>query len=149
LCLRDYDAANRVIAATPAKWTDSGWAEGQVARARGDKQKALAVFSAARNNVDATWRDKPKDTDYFALVARLDAGLGRKEEAIREAQHAVELLPIAKDAVAGPANVANLALVYAWTGERDPALEQLEKVATIPGPLGGPVPTYGDLCFNP
>src|SRR5213078_862142 len=44
LYLRDYDAANRVIAATPAKWADfafgeqtASWAEGQVARARGDK----------------------------------------------------------------------------------------------------------------
>src|SRR5207245_1130560 len=41
--------------------------------------------------------------------------------------------------------VANLALVYAWTGERDLALEQLEKVATLPGYA----PTYGDLRFNP
>ena len=33
----------------------------------------------------------------------------------------------------GPRRVADLALVYAWTGERDRALEQLEIVATIPG----------------
>ena len=69
---------------------------------------------------------------YFADVARLDAGLGRKEEAIREALHAVDLMPIAKDSLWGPGLVANLALVYAWTGERDRALEQLEIVATIP-----------------
>ncbi|PWT85923.1 MAG: hypothetical protein C5B58_02260, partial [Acidobacteria bacterium] len=65
---------------------------------------------------------------------------------IREARHAVELLPIAKDAVNGPTCVTNLALVYAWTGERDRALEQLEIVATIPGEG---VPTYGDLLLNP
>ena len=69
---------------------------------------------------------------YFAGVARLDAGLGRKEEAIREARQAVELVPIAKDSLNGPSVVANLALVYAWTGERDRALEQLAKVATLP-----------------
>jgi hypothetical protein len=40
-----------------------------------------------------------------------------------------------------------LALVYAWTGKRDRAFEQLEKVATIPGSLGSP--TYGDLLLNP
>jgi tetratricopeptide (TPR) repeat protein len=151
LYLRDYDAANRVIAATPAKWADfafegpSTWAQGQIARARGDKQKALAVFAAARKNVDATWSDKPKDDFNPALVARLDAGLGRKEEAIREARRAVDLMPIAKDSLNGPILVANLALVYAWTGEHERALEQLEIVATIPG-LG---PTYGDLRFNP
>ncbi len=153
LYLRDYDAANRVIAAAPARWADEvfggrppeSWADGQIARARGDKQKALAVFAAARKNVDTTWGDKPKDSPYLALVACLDAGLGRKEEAIREARRAVDLMPIAKDSLNGPAWVASLALVYAWTGERDPALEQLEIVATIPGEA----PTYGGLRFNP
>jgi tetratricopeptide (TPR) repeat protein len=153
LYLRDYDAANRVIAATPAKFADQAlggqpsesWADGQVARARGDKQKALAAFAAAHKKLDATWGDKPKDDEYFRQVAGLDAGLGRKEEAIRQALRAVDLKPIAKDSQWGPIYVANLALVYAWTGERDRALERLEIVATIPGEG----PTYGDLRFNP
>jgi serine/threonine-protein kinase len=155
LYLRDYDAANQVIAATPAKWADSGWAEGQVARARGDTQKALAVFAAARKKMEAKSGDKPKDAPYFADIAKLDAGLGRKEEAIREARRAVEIEPIAKDAVNGPGDVAALALVYTWTGERDRALEQLEILATIPGSSqlliysGLLMPTYGDLRFNP
>ena len=77
----------------------------------------------------------------------VDAGLGRKEDAIREARRAVELMPIAKDHHNGVhPQVADLALVYAWTGERDRALEQLEIVATIPGDAR---PTYGDLRFNP
>jgi TolB-like protein/Tfp pilus assembly protein PilF len=152
LYLRDYDAADRVIAATPVKWADQALegqhpeslADGLVARARGDKEKALAVFAAAREKWVATWGDKPKDEAYFGRIARFDAGLGRKEEAIREALRAVELLPIAKDSIDGPALVIYLALVYAWTGERDRALEQLETVATIPNG-----PTYGDLRFNP
>jgi TolB-like protein len=151
LYLRDYDAANRVIAATPAKFAyvlggqpRESWADGQVARARGDKQKALAVFAAARKRLDATWETKVKDESYFAQIAGLDAGLGRKEEAIREARCAVDLKPIAKDSVTGPGLITNLALVYAWTGERDRALEQLEIVATIPAG-----PSYGDLRFNP
>jgi eukaryotic-like serine/threonine-protein kinase len=155
LYLRDYEAANRVIAATPAKWTDfvfdlahgsENWAYGVVARARGDKQKALAAFAVARKKMDTTRGDNPGgDGPYFADVAKPDAGLGRKEEAIHEAQHAVELMPIAKESLNGPTWVANLALVYAWTDEHDRALEQLEKVATLPGYA----PTYGDLRFNP
>jgi len=149
LYLRDYDAANRVIAATPAKFAavqhvgqpPESWADGQVARARGDKQKAQSVFAAARKWLDAAW---DKHEEYFALAACLDAGLGRKEEAIREARRAVDLVPIAKESYWGPGAVANLALVYAWTGERDRALEQLEIVATIPAG-----PSYGDLKFNP
>jgi serine/threonine protein kinase/tetratricopeptide (TPR) repeat protein len=154
LYLRDYDAANRVIAATPPKWADQAfegqppesWADGQVARARGDKQKAMAVFAAARKRLEATWQTKFKNQSYFALevFASLDAGLGRKEDAIREARQAVDLLPIAKDSYWGPHLVTTLALVYAWTGERDRALEQLEIVAKIPNG-----PSYGDLKFNP
>ena len=161
LYLRDYDAANRVIAATPAKWADfafggqtASWAEGQVARARGDKQKALAAFAAAHKKLEAGAAAHKKlearlgnlsnDGAYLSEVGTLDAGLGRKEDAIREARRAVELQPIAKDSLNGPDLVANLALVYAWTGERDAALEQLETVATIPNG-----PTYGDLLLNP
>ena len=150
LYLRDYDAANRVIAATPAKFADRfpfRWitsADGLVAVARGDKQKAQSIFLDARKRLDAMWGTKVKDDLYFSQVAELDAGLGRKEEAIREARRAVDLKPIAKDSLQGPGSVTNLALVYAWTGERDRALEQLEIVAKIPAG-----PTYGDLRFNP
>ena len=114
LYLRDYDAANRVIATTPAKFADDifvgqppeSWEDGQVAHARGDKEKALAVFAAARKKMDATWGDKPKDEEYFRRVARLDAGLGRKEDAIREALRAVDLMPIAKDSYNGPVHLS-------------------------------------------
>ncbi len=156
LYLRDYDAANGVIAATPAKWAEtafseagSDWAYAHVARARGDKEKAQTAFAGARKKLEAKFGDKPNDPPYLSQLAILDAGLGRKEEAIREAQRAVELQPVAKDAVNGPSWVASLALVYAWTGERDRALEQLEKVATIPAALLESGPTYGDLLLNP
>jgi tetratricopeptide (TPR) repeat protein len=145
-----------VIAAVPAKWAEDAFAGssdgayGQVARARGHKEKALAAFAAARKTLDATWQIRFKDQPYFAmaLFAMLDAGLGRKENAIREAQQAVDLMPIAKDSYWGPEQVKNLALVYAWTGERDLALNQLEIVTEIP--VGGAEgATYGNLKFNP
>ena len=152
LYLRDYDAASRVIASIPANIVDDFFegrpeslADGEVARARSDKEKAPAVFAVARKKLDARWGDKPRDEAYFKQVAQLDAGLGRKEEAIREALRAVELMPIASDSIVGPACVTNLALVYAWTGEHDRALEQLEIVAK----MSGAAPTYGDLKFNP
>jgi eukaryotic-like serine/threonine-protein kinase len=163
LYLRDYDGASRVIAATPAKWANQAfqgqppesWADGQIARARGDTQKAQAAFAAARKKMEATWGDKPKDASYFADIAKFDAGLGRKEEAIREAQHAVELQPIANDSLNGTGWIDTLALVYAWTGERDQAIGQLAMVAATPGSsqllgdLVGLNLTYGDLLLNP
>ncbi|MGI8957362.1 MAG: protein kinase domain-containing protein [Chthoniobacterales bacterium] len=152
LYLRDFDAANRVIAATPATFVDEAfggqppqsWADGLIARARGDKEKAQSGFGEARKRLDATQGSKLKDEDYFAQIARLDAGLGRKNESIAEARQAVELMPITRDSLAAPGLITNLALVYAWTGERDLAIEQLEIVAKIPAG-----PKYGDLHFNP
>jgi tetratricopeptide (TPR) repeat protein len=143
LYLRDYDAADRVVAAIPAKFADR-WPDGLVAVARGDTQKAQSIFLDARKRLDAKWGTEVKDALYFSHIAELDAGLGRKEEAIREARRAVDLKPIAKDSVQGPQIATTLALVYAWTGERDRALEQLEIVAKIPAG-----PSYGDLKFNP
>jgi len=144
LYLRDYDAANRVVAS--GKWADDSRAmvEGELARARGDKQKALAAFAAARERLDAMLGDKPKSDrfDYLKEVSEIDAGLGRKDQAIREARRAVDLN--ANDLLERTYSVLNLALVYAWTGERERALEQLEIVATI---AGGP--DYGDLLLNP
>ncbi len=90
--------------------------------------------------------EKPKsdDFDYLKQVSEMDAGLGRKDQAIREARRTVDLKPIAKDPLERTDSVVNLALVYAWTGERERALAQLEIVAAIPAG-----PTYGDLRFNP
>ena len=152
LYLHDYDGARRAIAATPANWAEAvfvgvppqSWADGQIARARGDQQQARKAFAAARERFDASWGNDIKDYSYFAQVALLDAGMEQKEQAIDEAKRAVEIMPIAKDSWIGPGLVQKLALVYAWTGERDLAIEQLESVAKIP--FG---PTYGDLRLNP
>ena len=87
------------------------------------------AFADPRETVEAAWASKAKDQLYFREIARIDARLGRKEEAIREARCAVELMPISKDSLRGPIVVRNLALVYALIGERDLAIEQLEIVA--------------------
>ena len=74
----------------------------------------------------------------------IDAGLGRKEDAIREGRQAVALTPVTKDSLVGPEIVSNLATIYAWTGERDLAIEQLEIAAKIPNGVH-----YGDLRLDP
>jgi hypothetical protein len=73
-----------------------------------------------------------------------EAALGRKDEAIREGRRALELLPVTKDAIIGPKLVQYLSLIYAWTGEKDRALEQLAVAARIPGYL-----SYGELRLHP
>ena len=74
----------------------------------------------------------------------IDAGLDRKEEAVKEGQRACELLPISKDAIDGTFLVMNLAQIYAWIGDKDRAVEQIAAVERVPNPL-----SYGLLKLHP
>jgi hypothetical protein len=53
-------------------------------------------------------------------------------------------LPLSKDAIVGARLVEYLALVYAWIGEKDLALEQLSVAARLPSHL-----SYGQLRLHP
>src|SRR5437764_10061753 len=50
-----------------------------------------------------------------------DAALGNKGDAIREGRRATELMPVSKNAIMGPLLIEYLAVIYAWTGEKDRA----------------------------
>ena len=58
--------------------------------------------------------------------------MGRKEDALREAHHAVELLPISRDVIEGAVVQAFQALVLARTGETDKAISDVERLLTTP-----------------
>jgi tetratricopeptide (TPR) repeat protein len=73
-----------------------------------------------------------------------DAALGRKEDALREARRAVELLPREKDPLAYGELIKYLAIVYAWTGEEEAALNELKALLQIPAPI-----SYGQLRLHP
>jgi hypothetical protein len=78
------------------------------------------------------------------ILALIDAGLDRKEEAFRESRRAVELMPVAKDFTTGADIIQYSAIAAAWVGEKDLALEQLAQAARLPGYL-----SYGRLKLLP
>src|SRR5438132_13374450 len=80
----------------------------------------------------------------MSVLGMIDAALRRKEEARRVVSRAVELLPVTKDLMTGPELVRNLALIYAWTGEKELALDQIAAALQGPGPI-----TYGQLRLHP
>ena len=86
----------------------------------------------------------PDDPQLLSILGLVDAALGRKEEAIQEARHAAEMLPISKDAEAGPGLVTNLAIVYGLTGERELAFQELTLAVKTPNSL-----LYGELKLDP
>jgi tetratricopeptide (TPR) repeat protein len=79
-------------------------------------------------------------------LAQSEAALGRKEDAIREAERATQLLPVEKDALNGTELLVNLTRIYAQTGEIDRALNLLEQMAHNPG--GASYISYGSLKLD-
>jgi hypothetical protein len=78
------------------------------------------------------------------VLGLIDAGLGRKEEALREGRRAMELLPIERDAFEGPAMIQFFAMIAAWVGDKDLACELLAAAIRKPGHLN-----YGELKRMP
>jgi tetratricopeptide (TPR) repeat protein len=93
---------------------------------------SVAAFSAARTILEQRLAVKPEHARTIAVLAQVDAGLGRKELAIQEAQHAVDLMPVSKDVYDGALVLEGLAQVYTWTNEPDHAIELLQKLVTMP-----------------
>ncbi|MDQ3413639.1 MAG: hypothetical protein M3480_01470 [Verrucomicrobiota bacterium] len=152
LCERTMAAAARMLTHYPPDGLSTVYGvncpraywEGVIARWNGDTVKAKAAFTAAREQVERTLQTQPAFTAALSLLAVIDAGLDRREEAVREARQACELLPISKDAVDGVSFRLNLAQVYAWVGEKDLALEQIAELERLPNSL-----SYGFLKLHP
>src|SRR6266545_2381196 len=151
LCQRDLDGADRALAALPIGGCQENnfpfpraWCEGLVAQTKGDIAAARAAFINVRAEVAKLVAEQPDYPEGLSVLGMADAALGRNEDATREGHRAVELLPVAKDAIIGAQLLRNLALIYAWTGEKDLALQQLAVVASIPGEL-----SYGELRLHP
>jgi Flp pilus assembly protein TadD len=86
----------------------------------------------ARITLEALVREHPEDSRYRGYLGGAYAYLGRKDDAVREGNQAVNLSPISKDAMAGPVYVVNLADILIIVGEYDKAIERLEYLMSIP-----------------
>ena len=111
---------------------------------KGDKAAANAAFTTARNEAAKLVADQPDYAEALCVLGMADAALGSKADAIRKGRRAVELLPVKKKAIEGYLLIEYLALIYAWTGEKDLAFEQLFVAARTPGFL-----SYGELRLHP
>ncbi len=151
LCERDNVGVSRALAIIPPEgisegsiWWPRPFFEALAARARGDASGARAAFTAARAEVEKTMREQADYAQGITVLGLIDAGLGRKDDAIREGERAVALVPASKDAIDGADLILNLAVIYAWTGEKELALKQLAEAAQLPSSLN-----YGWLRLHP
>jgi TolB-like protein/Flp pilus assembly protein TadD len=134
---RDYAGAERLLVDFPLEefpGPPPGIKDlfvGRTAWAKGDQDRARELFEKVRRDWDSFARDHPNDPAVLTRLGVLYAYLGRKEEALRESRRAVELVP-ENDAIERPAYSANLALVYALTGESEKAVTLIEQLLTKP-----------------
>jgi tetratricopeptide (TPR) repeat protein len=149
----NYSEAERVLAASPRQdfqdidfsfYYPKAWFEAIIAREKGYSAGAVAAFGTTRAILAQRLIVKPEHARTIAVLAQVDAGLGQKELAIREAQHAVDLMPISQDIYDGALVLEGLAQVYTWSGERDRAIEVVQKLADMPSYIN-----YARLKLHP
>ncbi len=146
---RDHAKAARILATSShTRFNDTGlggiggtidgytfsraWLEGSLARARGDEASARRAFETAADDVAHDLGCCSEEAKALLMRAFVHAALGKKEDAIRDGERAIELLPISLDAFDGPGIATDLAAIYAQVGEKDRAIELLTSLRGVP-----------------
>lgn len=120
------------------------WFAGWIARLRGDAAGARASFAAARAAAEAGLERQPDAPKRLAVLALLAAVQGDRAAAEQAIGRALELVPLAKDAVDGAELLEMRARVAALAGDRPTALDLIERLLARPGDL-----CYGLLLLDP
>jgi TolB-like protein/class 3 adenylate cyclase/Tfp pilus assembly protein PilF len=156
LAERDPKAAERALVALGDNpfWPNDNpvilsrsFGEGLLARMMKNEARAHAAFSKARLEQERIVQAQPDYGPPLCVLGLIDAALGRKEEALREGRRAIELLPVEKESTGGSAMLVYFAIIAAWAGEKDTALQYLAANGESPG--GYYVATYGALKLLP
>jgi serine/threonine-protein kinase len=152
----DADAITRFLATKHAEPSFNGidypdaWFQALAARIQGGNSAAVAAFNALRPEMEKRALALPAEGVPLSVLAIIDAGLGRKAEAIQEAKRACELSTFQINNFDATTVRCNLAVVYAWTGENDLAIAELARLIERPAASHAICqPTYGDFRLNP
>src|SRR5881227_3277311 len=137
---RDAAAAEKALAACQLETIASqtgvplpkSYLQACVDLVRGDAAKARTEFETARPSIEKIVANSPQDGTRRAQLALLYAYLGRKEDALREGQRAMELKPISHDVIKGATVEDFYALICAHVGETNEAISRIERLLTTP-----------------
>jgi TolB-like protein/Flp pilus assembly protein TadD len=155
---RDFAGAQTVLGNSPRSTVDylnggntpKTLLAGITVLAQGDAAGSQPLLERARDELAAAVEQSPLIANVHANLGLALAFLNRKDDAIREGRRAVELRPIAKDAVDGAIILCYLAVIYAQTGENDQALSLIEQLLKTPGTIdsAGYSITLSDLRYR-
>jgi serine/threonine-protein kinase len=125
----------------------------QINSLMGNQQAEQAYYESARNILESKITEYPNDARFHSSLGIAYAGLGRREDAIREGKRGIELLPVSMGAWRALHRVEALAKIYVMVGEFDAAVDQLEFLLSRPGEMSIPLlrldPTWAPLRDHP
>jgi TolB-like protein/class 3 adenylate cyclase/Tfp pilus assembly protein PilF len=155
LAEHDAAAAERALVGlgNNASWGEGtialshSFGEGLLARMTKDEARARIAFEAARAQQEKIVQAQPDYGPALCVLAMIDAGLGRKEQALEEGRRAIALTPIEKDVVNGSRVIQYFVITAAWAGEKELALQQLE--TGLRAPVASQALSYGALKLHP
>jgi TolB-like protein/Tfp pilus assembly protein PilF len=150
---RNYGEAVRLLQARLAKshfasQFDKGRDQVRLAfaqRLAGDTAGANITAEQARTTFEQLYRDQPDNAAIAAGLSQAYAALGEKDSALKLAERAIILLPRAKDALLGPAEEENLALIWTIFGDNSRAISTLMELLQTPYLSG----LYGPAAITP
>lgn len=104
----------------------------EVHHALGDSQMAHRHYEMAVREMRDSSRAWPKDPSIHAALGLGYAGLGRKREAIAEAEEAMELVRLRVNSRSATAMMGLAVEIFARVGEHDRAFEMIELLLSMP-----------------
>jgi serine/threonine-protein kinase len=99
---------------------------------RGDGPAARVAFDSARVLLDSVIRNLPNDWRVHAARGLALAGLGRRDQALREARWLQQSAVYREDAAWGPLVAEDRARVLAQAGDAEAALDEIERLLAGP-----------------
>ena len=151
VCERDQAETARALASIPpcgmtpySIRLSRSFYQGLAERTYKNGAAAFNAFTTARSEIEEIIKKEPDYPETLCLLGMIDAGLGRKKEAVSECRRAIDLLSDEKDPLTRAESIKFLAVVHAWNGERELAFNQLEMALRIPCPI-----SYGQLRLHP
>ena len=105
-----------------------GWAQAIA----GEHDAAVESWRLARSELEPFLKEQPENHLLIGDLALVNMCLRDKAAALSLAERDLAVIPVEKDALAGPRSLEILARVAAGTGETDRAIVALEKLVSMP-----------------
>jgi predicted Zn-dependent protease len=99
------------------------------------QEEARRSYAEAQRELEQKVRQDPDDARFHSALGITYAGLGRREDAVREARLACALMPMSKDAWQALWRRQALAVVYTMVGMRGQAIATLDDLLVTSGEI--------------